>query len=88
MSDILEKAKNTHNLSKNEILSILEDDSLNDELFKTANEVRKTFKGDGVHLRGLIEFSNICKCSCKYCGLRKDNSKIERYMGTHRSTNR
>ena len=31
------------------------------ELFETANEVRRYYVGDEVHLRGLIEFSNICK---------------------------
>jgi biotin synthase len=35
--------------------------------------------GDEVHLRGLIEFSNICKQNCLYCGLRRDNKNIKRY---------
>ena len=30
-------------------------------------------------MRGLIEFSNICKSTCKYCGLRCENKNIERY---------
>ena len=28
---------------------------------------------------GLIEISNICRNNCYYCGIRKDNRKIERY---------
>ena len=51
----------------------------NEYLFEKANEVREKYVGNDVHLRGLIEFSNICKCSCKYCGLRKDNLKLERF---------
>lgn len=82
MIKILEKAKGTHNLNFEELVAILKDNSINDELFKISNEVRKEFVGDEVHLRGLIEFSNICKCSCKYCGLRKDNSNLERYRLT------
>lgn len=79
MEKILENAKTTHNLSKEELVQILSDESINDVLFKTADEVRKEHVGDEVHLRGLIEFSNICKCNCKYCGLRKDNPELERY---------
>ena len=38
--------------------------------------------GDEVHLRGLIEFSNICKRNCLYCGLRASNSNVKRYRLT------
>lgn len=65
--------------SRNEIIEILKDDSQNDWLFSLADKVRKEYKGDEVHLRGLIEFSNICKCQCKYCGLRCENKNVERY---------
>ena len=82
MINILKNAQNTNNLAKDELLAILKDNSINEELFKIADEVRHKFVGDEVHLRGLIEFSNICKCNCKYCGLRKDNDKIERYKLT------
>ena len=67
------------NLHKKEIIKYLEDDSSNEELFEYANKVRKEYVGDEVNLRGLIEFSNICKCTCKYCGLRYQNSSLERY---------
>jgi biotin synthase len=35
--------------------------------------------GDPVHLRGIIEFSNICKNHCWYCGIRCDNTGVGRY---------
>lgn len=82
MLNLIEKSKNTHNLTFEELLALLKDNSINDKLFKTADEIRKKYVGDEVHLRALIEFSNICKCSCKYCGLRKENSEIERYRLT------
>ena len=82
MKKLLEHAKATHILSKEELVQILYDESIDDFLFKTADEVRKEHVGDEVHLRGLIEFSNICKCNCKYCGLRKDNPELERYRLT------
>ena len=77
MQNILQKAKTTHQLSKPEIIQLLESDGA--ELFKTANEIREKFVGNEVHLRALIEFSNICRCNCKYCGIRAENSKAERY---------
>jgi biotin synthase len=35
--------------------------------------------GNAVHLRGLIEFSNICRKDCRYCGLRSGNGALDRY---------
>lgn len=65
--------------SKQEIIDILKDNSLNDWLFSLADKTRKQYVGDEVHLRGLIEFSNICRCQCKYCGLRSPNKYLTRY---------
>ena len=79
MSDLIAKAYEQHNLSKNELIEILQNDSYNEELFKTADNVRRQYVGDAIHLRALIEFSNICKNNCCYCGLRRDNQNIERY---------
>lgn len=69
--------KNVFN--REEIIEILKDDTKNDWLFNFADKIRKDNVGDKVHLRGLIEFSNICKCACKYCGLRSPNKEINRY---------
>lgn len=38
--------------------------------------------GKDVYLRGLIEFTNVCKNNCFYCGLRRDNREIRRYRLT------
>lgn len=72
---------NKKELTKEDIVYLL---SLNDEkdiqlLFQYADEVRKQFCGDEVHLRGIIEFSNFCEADCVYCGLRRSNSALERY---------
>lgn len=83
MNTIIQKAKETHELSRDEIIALLKDDSINEELFKAADEVRKKYLGDEVHLRGLIEFTNICKRNCMYCGLRRDNKNLNRYRLYH-----
>ncbi len=53
-----------------------------DELWALADQTRREHVGDAVHLRGLIEFSNICQRNCLYCGLRTGNAKLSRYRLT------
>lgn len=65
------------NLSKKEIIDILKSDDAG--ILKEANKIRRQYVGDGVHLRGLIEFSNICKRNCLYCGLQSQNKFVNRY---------
>lgn len=36
-------------------------------------------KGSHVFVRGLIEFSNICRRNCRYCGLQAHNRRLPRY---------
>lgn len=79
MRDILEKAIETHSLNKTEIIGLLNNRTDAGDLFAAADLVRRKFVGADVHLRGLIEFSNICKNNCLYCGLRRDNKALERY---------
>ena len=38
--------------------------------------------GNRIYIRGLIEFTNICKNDCYYCGIRKSNSHVDRYRLT------
>lgn len=77
--NLILKAEVEHNLSFAELYTILADDSINDFLFEKADEVRRKYVGDGILLRGLIEFSNICKNRCCYCGIRRDNTELHRY---------
>jgi biotin synthase len=49
------------------------------EIFDSADQVRKQFMGEGILLRGLVEFSSHCRNSCFYCGLNKNNLALERY---------
>jgi len=52
------------------------------QLFGLADRVRQEFVGDGVLLRGLIEFSNMCRNTCHYCGLNRGNRQLRRYRLT------
>ena len=77
---ILEKAKEDNSLSKEEIIELLE--SKDNSIYNAADEIRKKAKGNNIHLRALIEFTNFCRCNCFYCGLRYDNHNITRYRLT------
>ncbi|MBP3893504.1 MAG: [FeFe] hydrogenase H-cluster radical SAM maturase HydE [Atopobiaceae bacterium] len=48
-------------------------------LAEHATAVRKRVYGTDVYVRGLIEFSSICKNDCLYCGLRASNHSCQRY---------
>ncbi len=48
-------------------------------LYRDADRVREEFMGNDIHIRGIIEFSNVCKRDFLYCGLRKSNKELVRY---------
>lgn len=48
-------------------------------VYERADTVRRESVGDVVHIRAIIEFSNICRRKCRYCGLNSTNSKAVRY---------
>jgi biotin synthase len=71
-------------MHKSEILGWLRqtDSAALDQLYRTADQVRRETVGDEVHLRGLIEISNICARQCGYCGLRASHANLQRYRMT------
>jgi biotin synthase len=82
MEHILNKIDNDIELNRNDlkdILSITEPGDL-EALFDKASEVKKKFVGSRHFYRGIIEFSNICNKDCYYCGIRRSNKNIDRYM--------
>ena len=50
-----------------------------ERLLKRGLEVKLSNLDNYVHLRGLIEYENVCEKNCLYCGLRSGNAKVERY---------
>lgn len=78
-ADILTKSF----FEKEDILQLLtaEGDDY-EQLLKRALDVKLSILDNKVHLRGLIELSNICRKSCLYCGVRSGNDRVERYSLT------
>lgn len=52
------------------------------EIFAFADKVRKEHMGDGIFLRGIVEFASFCKNTCCYCGLNRNNTRLQRYRMT------
>lgn len=65
-----------------ELKRLIEDESCGEMLAEKADAVRRQVYGDEVYVRGLIEFSNYCRNNCYYCGIRRDNRKVQRYRLT------
>ena len=51
-------------------------------LFDAARETARSRFGNRIYPRGLIEFTNYCRCDCYYCGIRRSNRQAERYRLT------
>lgn len=76
---MIDKLVKDSNLSDLELKALLECSKFDNILRKEADNIRKKYYGKDVYIRGLIEFSNYCKNNCYYCGIRRDNNKVNRY---------
>ena len=81
---LIDKLFENHNLSKEEYTYLIEnrDEKSAEYLFEKSRFLREKYYGKDVYMRGLIEFSNICKNDCYYCGIRKSNTRAQRYRLT------
>jgi biotin synthase len=81
VENLLYKLYEGNQLAKDEIVYIIRNIETADKkrLFELAHLKQREYYGNHVYLRGLIEFSNICRKDCLYCGIRKSNKKVERY---------
>ena len=79
---ILEKAKRKEELTLQELVDLL---SITDEnelqaLYDTAYFLKEQYVGRIAYFRGIIECSNLCIKDCYYCGIRRSNSRVERFQ--------
>ena len=66
---------------KHQLVELLELEDFT-PVYELADEIRRKTVGDEVHIRAIIEFSNICVRRCKYCGLNCSHEGIEYYQMT------
>nr|MCR4907902.1 [FeFe] hydrogenase H-cluster radical SAM maturase HydE [Lachnospiraceae bacterium] len=81
MKRLIEELSERHSLTEAQWARLIagETDELRDYAARLAVSFRERIYGKTVFTRGLIEFSNYCRNNCYYCGIRRDNSKPERY---------
>ncbi len=79
---IFEKIDSGIELSEEDLkyLLLIENKDELKKVFDKAYEIKEQNIGKKVWFRGIIEFSNICKKDCYYCGIRKSNKTVERYI--------
>lgn len=78
--DEIKAILNSDTLNKAAIIRLLQANRSESKiLFEHARRVKQSYMGNKVYLRGLIEFSNICRKNCLYCGIRKGNENLNRY---------
>lgn len=81
MKKTIEMILKQDEFSKEDLIALMKIDNEKDLqlLFKKAYEVKAKYIGRKAYYRGLIEISNICIKNCNYCGIRRENSKVERF---------
>ena len=77
MESLIAKLEHERTLSREELKAVLLSDTA--YLHERAFAVTTRVFGSAVYARGLIEFTNICRNDCYYCGIRRSNSQIPRY---------
>ncbi len=84
MKELLQKLIAERRLEQNEWQALIEghSDEVRAYCAELARETAQARFGRLVYIRGLIEFTNICKDDCYYCGLRCSNSHVSRYRLT------
>ena len=76
--DILEKNKHLDAEQWIQLFDTFTDDDRAYAAQKASQTAKEQF-GNSIFIRGIVEFSNVCKNDCLYCGIRKSNANCERY---------
>ena len=79
--DLLNREKN---LSREDWVELIRTQCAEDREYaaELARELAVSVFGKKIYFRGIIEFTNICKNNCYYCGIRCANRNVARYRLT------
>ena len=75
----IQTLQDKRDLPDDALSALLRTDVFDAALFAAADAVRRKRYGTDVYLRGLIEFTNVCRNNCLYCGIRCGNETVSRY---------
>lgn len=80
MMNLLDRAAETpRTLAHRELVGLLTWPDVQ-ELYAAAYDVKVREVGKKVSIRALVECGNVCEKDCLYCGIRKGNGKVHRYV--------
>lgn len=82
--DLIDKLNAQKQLSLTEWERLISDFSDTDRKYAAdmAREISQSVFGKKIFIRGIVEFSNICRNDCLYCGIRRSNADLSRYRLT------
>lgn len=78
---LIEKLNKQHRLTRMEWEQIFSEYTETDRAFamELARRIAVSRFGKQIYFRGIVEYSNICKNDCYYCGIRCSNQNASRY---------
>ena len=81
---LIDRLHRDHHLEESQWLQLLTDPSQEGMEYAQAlaREISIKNFGKAIYFRGIIEFTNICRCDCRYCGIRCSNKNVSRYRLT------
>lgn len=79
---ILQKARRGDQLAVEELMALLSITDKNElqALYDCAYSIKEEHVGKVAYFRGIIECSNLCIKDCYYCGIRRSNKNVERFL--------
>ena len=82
--ELIDKLVAERCLSREEWLSVFDGYDGDDRAYAAEKARQTSLKvfGNKIYIRGIVEFSNVCKNDCLYCGIRRSNSSAVRYRLT------
>ena len=84
VKNLIEKLNQDHRLTRQEWAAVFRNHTQEDAEYarELAREIAVRNFGKTIYFRGIVEYSNICKNDCYYCGIRCSNKKVSRYRLT------
>lgn len=81
---LIDKLNKNKHLDSEDWLTVLGewDESDREYAAGIARAVSEGVFGKKIYIRGIVEFSNVCKNDCLYCGIRRSNKNAQRYRLT------
>ncbi|MBR1749755.1 MAG: [Ruminococcus sp.] len=84
LKQLIDKLNTDKKLSLDEWTELFENytDEEREYAASVAREIGKSVFSNKIYIRGIVEFSNVCKNDCLYCGIRRSNTNASRYRLT------